>query len=110
MLPGPRFDEAWQAGAGFKLDEQFANVNALLEDLARSPESADDLRPDTHGLTAREVDILRLVAAGRSNRQIGETLTISERTAENHVAHILAKLDLDSRTAVAAWAVRNGFD
>ena len=68
--------------------------------------------PDAHsapsGLTAREVDVLRLLAAGHANREIGERLRISERTVENHVLHILTKLGVPSRTAAATYAVRHG--
>ena len=46
-----------------------------------------------------------LVARGWSNREIAHSLVISERTAENHLSHILDKLGLDSRTQVATWAV-----
>jgi len=61
-----------------------------------------------HRISARELDVVRLLAEGHSNRAIGHRLCISERTVENHMAHILAKLGLASRTAVVAWAVRNG--
>jgi DNA-binding CsgD family transcriptional regulator len=60
------------------------------------------------GLTAREVEVLRLIAAGRSDREIAEALGISERTAQNHVLHIRNKLGLESRAAAAAYAVRHG--
>lgn len=56
------------------------------------------------GLTPREVQVLRLVAAGRSNRAIAEQLVLSERTVDRHVSNILAKLDVPSRTAAAAHA------
>ena len=49
-----------------------------------------------------------LVARGLSNREIAAALTITERTAENHVEHILAKLGFRSRARIAAWAVRHG--
>ena len=62
----------------------------------------------TAGLTAREVEILRLVAKGQSNPEIGATLFISPRTVGTHVAHILAKLDVGSRTEAATWAVQHG--
>ncbi len=52
--------------------------------------------------------MLRQVAAGQSNRQIAELLHLSERTVENHVRHILTKLDLPSRTAAAGYAIRHG--
>ena len=50
--------------------------------------------------------MLRLIAEGKSNRAIARTLSISHRTVESHVQHILAKLNLDSRTAAATWAIR----
>ena len=59
------------------------------------------------GLTARESEVLRLLAEGLSDRQIAEVLSISERTAGNHVLHILQKLDVNSRTAAAVFAVRH---
>ena len=52
--------------------------------------------------------MLRLVAAGRSNRAIADTLSLSERTIESHVLHIMTKLGLESRTAAATYAVRHG--
>ncbi|MGH3045660.1 MAG: response regulator [Gaiellaceae bacterium] len=63
--------------------------------------------PDAE-LTARELEILRLLGAGRSNKEIAAELQISERTARTHVSNILGKLDLTSRTQAALWAVRQG--
>jgi len=60
------------------------------------------------GLTSRELDVLRLVAAGKPNKQIAAELAISERTARTHVSRILRKLELNSRTQAALWAVREG--
>jgi DNA-binding NarL/FixJ family response regulator len=59
-------------------------------------------------LTSRELDVLRLVAAGKPNKQIAAELAISERTARTHVSRILRKLGLSSRTQAALWAVREG--
>jgi DNA-binding NarL/FixJ family response regulator len=59
-------------------------------------------------LTSRELDVLRLVAAGKPNKQIAADLDISERTARTHVSRILRKLHLSSRTQAALWAVREG--
>ncbi|NTU82785.1 MAG: helix-turn-helix transcriptional regulator, partial [Chloroflexales bacterium] len=62
-------------------------------------------RRSAAGLTQREHEVAALVAQGRSNRAIAEALVISERTAEHHVANILAKLDFSSRAQIAAWVV-----
>jgi DNA-binding NarL/FixJ family response regulator len=59
-------------------------------------------------LTAREREILTLVAQGQSNREIADTLVISERTARTHVSNVLTKLQLSSRTQAALLAIREG--
>ena len=55
-------------------------------------------------LSPRELEVARLVGRGLTNKQIGQTLYVSERTAENHVQHILTKLGLRNRSQIAAWA------
>jgi DNA-binding NarL/FixJ family response regulator len=62
----------------------------------------------TAELTSRELDVLRLVGAGKANKEIAAELGISERTARTHVSKILGKLGLSSRTQAALWAVREG--
>jgi DNA-binding CsgD family transcriptional regulator/tetratricopeptide (TPR) repeat protein len=59
-------------------------------------------------LSRREREVAALVAQGLTNREIARTLVLSERTAENHVQHILAKLGFGSRAQIAAWAVSEG--
>jgi DNA-binding NarL/FixJ family response regulator len=59
---------------------------------------------ETHLLTARELEVLRLVAAGNSNKAIAAELSLSEKTVERHVSNIFTKLDVPSRTAAAAYA------
>jgi DNA-binding CsgD family transcriptional regulator len=56
------------------------------------------------GLTEREVEVLRLVAAGRSNHEIADVLVLSQKTVERHLSNIFTKLDVPSRTAAAAYA------
>ena len=66
---------------------------------------ADPDRSDQVPLTPRERQVAALVASGRTNRQIGRVLGISEKTAEVHLHHVMSKLDARSRAEVAAWAV-----
>jgi DNA-binding NarL/FixJ family response regulator len=84
-----------------QLDPQVAR--RLMSSLREGP--GDDPTAD---LTSRELDVLRLVATGRPNKEIAAELTISERTARTHVSRILRKLRLSSRTQAALWAVREG--
>ncbi len=58
-------------------------------------------------LTAREREVLRLVAVGRNNRQIAEVLCISENTVETHVGNLLGKLEATSRAGAIAWVWRH---
>ena len=60
------------------------------------------------GLTERELEVLRHIAAGRSNQQIADTLVISLNTVLRHVSHILAKTGSDNRTQAAQFATRHG--
>jgi DNA-binding NarL/FixJ family response regulator len=70
------------------------------------------LRSDTDklpgGLTAREVEVLALVATGKSNRAIADELVISDKTVARHISNIFTKLDLTSRSAATAYAYEHG--
>ncbi len=119
-----RVHAALQAGAsGYVLkdsdaDEVAAAVRAahrgelvidplVARTLMSSLREARDGEP-VSDLTSRELDVLRLVAAGKPNKEIATELAISERTARTHVSRILRKLGLSSRTQAALWAVRQG--
>jgi DNA-binding CsgD family transcriptional regulator len=65
-------------------------------------------QPHPGGLTDRELEVLRLVAAGKSNAQIAWALTLSEKTVARHLSNIFAKIDVQSRTAAAAYAFEHG--
>ncbi|MCX4767547.1 AAA family ATPase [Streptomyces sp. NBC_01275] len=82
-------------------------VDALIR-RGRLADSAPSAADRSASLTAREQDVLRLLALGRSNRQIGEELFISGKTASVHVSHILAKVGAASRTEAVAIAHREG--
>ena len=64
--------------------------------------------PSPAGLSEREVEVLRLVAAGLTNRAIADALTISERTVDRHVSNIFTKLDVSTRAAATAFAYEHG--
>jgi DNA-binding NarL/FixJ family response regulator len=77
--------------------------------------STDDAAPGPrrrsephHQLSERELEILRLIAEGASNRQIAGQLYLSENTVRTHLVHILGKLGLENRVQAAAYALRNG--
>ena len=79
----------------------------MIEAFARDV-AADDASRSVAQLTAREFDVLRGIAAGRSNREIARTLGLSEHTAKTHVAHILGKLGLRDRVQAAVLAYEAG--
>jgi DNA-binding CsgD family transcriptional regulator len=80
---------------------------ALMKEGQRAA-AASDKPAAPGGLTPREIEVLKLVAAGLSNRTIGRKLFVSELTVKRHVANVLAKLELPSRAAAAAYAAKTG--
>ena len=76
-----------------------------LDRLRKLIGSADLSQPN--GLTARELQVLSLVATGRTNREISSTLMISEHTVARHLQNIFSKLGVSSRTAATAFALVN---
>jgi ATP/maltotriose-dependent transcriptional regulator MalT len=108
LLAANRSSEAQrEAGAAHA---QLVELGASLE-AARAVhvlESAGGVGPGSRPLSRRELEVLRLVARGRTNRQIAERLTVSEHTVHRHVANILRKLDTSSRAAAVARAAQAG--
>ena len=95
-LGEPAFTAAWASGK--------AGPRAALLDEALAVAAA--MRPV--GLSAREVEVLRLLAAGKSNPEIAEALVLSVHTVIRHANHIFAKLGVSNRTEAAAYAHRHG--
>lgn len=94
---------------------EFEAARAAFDALGAAPDVArvDALaRPaqtvDTHGLSARELEVLRLVASGRTNRQIAAELVVSEHTVARHVQNIFTKLSVSTRAAATEFAFEHG--
>lgn len=68
-----------------------------------------EYRKPLHILTRRECEVLQMLADGKSNRSIGETLFISEKTVKNHVSNILQKMNVNDRTQAVVVAIKNGW-
>jgi non-specific serine/threonine protein kinase len=101
VLSADDFRVAWEAGRSLTLEAAVAEAMAPIETAA-----ARDERP--FDLTDREVEVLGLLAEGKSDREIGDLLFISTRTAQTHVSHILGKLGVSSRSAATNLAIREG--
>lgn len=123
FLEEDRINAALRAGAsGYLLKDASADdvADAIRRvaagDVALHPRAARALadavrapKPDPAAdLTPRELEVVQLVAEGRTNQQIANRLGVSERTARTHVSNILTKLGLTSRTQIAMWAVQTG--
>ena len=83
---------------------QFGAASALAEVEALMQETSVATGPGAGGLTAREMEVLRLIASGKTNRAIARELDISEKTVARHVSNIFTKLDLQTRAAATAYA------
>lgn len=112
-----RFDSAWKDGSEMGTADVLAEIEQIAILSTRQVQPAHtrlvEIRPHVsaapvdHGLTERELEVLRLVASGHTNAQIGEALFISPFTAKTHVANLLSKLGVESRAAASAWAVHH---
>ena len=105
-LSEPVFVAAWEEGRALSFADALADALALAS-------SAGELPPPVpceaaSGLTQRELDVLRLLVEGHSDREIGEALFIGTRTVQTHVANLFAKLGVNARAEAAAVAVRQG--
>jgi DNA-binding NarL/FixJ family response regulator len=90
---------------------ELAAARAVFEELGAFPDlAATTTEPDTTAglLTAREREVLRLIATGASNRAIAERLVLSEKTVARHVSNLLGKLEVTSRAAATAYAYEHG--
>jgi non-specific serine/threonine protein kinase len=103
QLDDATWGAAWRSGQEISVDEA---IQASLGVLGRPARAAGPT--DAGPLSPREREVAILVSGGLSNRDISGRLGISEKTAANHLDHIMTKLDLRSRTQVAVWVVKRG--
>jgi DNA-binding NarL/FixJ family response regulator len=104
MLDEAAFEEAWTSGESLSVEQAMSLAMAIPAPPRPST------RPSAHArgagpLTAREIDVARQIAHGRTNKQIAAALVIAEGTVDRHVANILGKFGFSSRAQVAAWVV-----
>jgi DNA-binding NarL/FixJ family response regulator len=81
-----------------------AITRRLIAEFARRPAGVDGIPPELAELTPKELDVLRLLARGRSNREIAAELVLGDATIKTHVSHILGKLDLRDRVQAVVLA------
>jgi DNA-binding NarL/FixJ family response regulator len=104
-----RFAATWSAGHALPPLEVLAEAEHGMISAGPAAEAGRAGRSEApYRLTARELEVLRLVASGHTNREIAAALFVTQRTAATHVSHILAKLGVASRIEAAASAVRFG--
>lgn len=99
------FAAAWERGAATSMAAAVAESQELFTSVSRDSGTP---AADSFGITRREREVLRLICQGNSDREIAEALFVSRATASKHVAAILAKLEVQSRTAAAARAQQLG--
>ncbi|MGH2615480.1 MAG: LuxR C-terminal-related transcriptional regulator [Thermomicrobiales bacterium] len=103
-LTEPEFQAAQAAGRTFSLVQAVAYAQRLPLNTA----AARGTRTGPHDLTVREREAAALIAQGKSNGEIADTLFVSKRTVEKHIAHILSKLELTNRAQIVRWAIETG--
>ncbi len=114
-LGDERFEKYWNIGQQLSIDDAITETEFVsatpheqrIVALAALPATVRHAAHVDHGLTTRELDVLRLVAAGKTNAEIGEVLFISPFTAKTHVANLLGKLAVENRAAASTWAAQH---
>jgi DNA-binding CsgD family transcriptional regulator len=107
------FAAAWEAGRAMTPEQAITSQgNAIATPMDASSTTSLSMHPVTStypvGLTAREVEVLRLVARGLTSSEIAQELQISEKTVSHHLTHIFNKTSSENRAAAAAFAIRHG--
>ena len=108
LLGDAAFARAWEAGQALTLDEVVVEARAFVEELASNPIApVAPAETALAGLSTREVEVLQLLAAGLTNREIADRLFLSEHTVRAHLRRIYPKLDVTTRTEAVRFAVEH---
>jgi predicted ATPase/DNA-binding CsgD family transcriptional regulator len=102
------FQHAWAAGQAMTIQHAIAEALAMHASDLVLPERQQDVLLQVAGLTAREVEVLRLVAKGQSNKQIAAELVLSVRTVERHITNLYGKIDARGKADATAYAFTHG--
>ena len=99
----------WAAGGELTMQQTIAlALDVHPTGAADSPTSGHHRNAELAGLTARELEVLRLIARGRSNKEIGTQLVLSVRTVERHITNLYGKIDARSKADATAYAIHHG--
>ena len=106
-LGDQQFANAWSSGEALSIEDAVAVADRTMTEWEAFADGSESGSANKFGLSRRELEVLRLLATGRSNRAIADELFISVPTVKVHVRSIFTKLGLDSRAAAAAFAVQH---
>jgi DNA-binding NarL/FixJ family response regulator len=110
QLDDAAFAATWAEGRELTLEQaiEYAFSESEISAEASTPPSTRELKEKFGGLTRRECEAAALIAQGKSNREIAETMTVGLKTAETYMTRIRNKLGFDSRVQIALWAIEKG--
>jgi DNA-binding NarL/FixJ family response regulator len=107
LVPAERWSSLWNAGRTQRLDQTLVlaqHDESIVADYPSVPSDGLMIAETGEFLTPRELDVLRLIGQGLRNRMIAERLVISEKTVQNHISNIFAKLQVNDRSEAIIWA------
>ena len=115
LLGGPEFDRAWAEGQAMSLDDAIAEALAVepqrpadRTESVTAPPGSTAGSPFPAGLSPREIEVLRLIAAGHTSKEVADVLVLSIRTVERHITHVYEKIGARGRADATAFALKHG--
>jgi DNA-binding CsgD family transcriptional regulator len=102
------YARSWAIGQAMTIQEAIALALNMRESVVPLTEREKEVPPQVTGLTSREVEVLRLVAKGQSNKEIAAELVLSVRTVERHITNLYGKIDARGKADATAYAIHHG--